>query len=271
MMSDGDEIRVTLLGTGTSTGVPVIGCTCKVCTSTDPRDKRLRCSCFVQANGIDILIDAGPDFRYQAMRAGIDNVDAVLITHHHFDHVVGLDDLRPYLFHNRHAIPCYASKADVQILRRMFAYIFDDGTYPGVPRLTLEAVENSFPVLGRVRSNDEVTVIPIPADHGDIKVFGYRIGRFAYVTDTSGFPEASLHLLEDLDVLVLDALRHHPHAKHLTIEQAVETAEKIGADQTYFIHMSHTVLHAEEDALLPESISFGYDGLSFSTGLLPTN
>jgi len=265
-MSDEGDIRVTLLGTGTSTGVPVIGCTCKVCTSADPRDKRLRCSCFVQANGVDILIDAGPDFRYQAMRAGIENVDAVLITHHHFDHVVGLDDLRPYLFQNRHAIPCYASESDAQHLRRMFAYIFEDGSYPGVPRLTLKAVQNAFSVAGRNQSTDEVTVIPVPADHGDISVYGYRLGRFAYVTDTNGIPEASLSLLQDLDVLVLDALRRRPHAKHLTIEQAVETAGKIGAGQTYFIHMSHTVLHAEEDALLTESMAFGYDGLSFSAG-----
>ena len=216
---------------------------------------------------MDLLIDAGPDFRVQAMRAGIDNVDAVLITHHHFDHVVGLDDLRPFLFHNRKAIPCYAPASTASVLERMFGYIYADGSYPGVPRLTLEAVVEPFDVESRNISTARTRVTPVPVEHGDTEVFGYRIGKFAYVTDASAIPETSMPLLEDLDVLVLDALRHEPHPMHLTIEEAVEVALHVGAAKTYFIHMTHSMLHAEENARLPEGMELAYDGLTFATGL----
>ena len=266
MKTEDDGIQIVILGTGTSTGVPVIGCSCDVCMSDDPRDKRLRCSCYVKTHGVELIIDVGPDFRTQAMRAGISNVDAVLITHHHFDHVVGLDDLRPFLFENRTAIPCYASPNTVEILNRMFGYIFRDGTYPGTPNLVLNAVDESFQVTSRTKESVKSTVIPVPAEHGDLMIYGYRIGKFAYLTDTSRVPDESLPLLQDLDVLVLDALRHRPHSMHLTISQAVDVAQQIGARQTYFIHMAHSVLHAKEDAKLPDRVSFAYDGLSFSVG-----
>lgn len=265
-MIEDDGIHIIILGTGTSTGIPVIGCSCPVCLSDDPRDKRLRCSCYVKAQGVDLIIDVGPDFRAQAIRAGIANVDAVLITHHHFDHVVGLDDLRPFLFENRTAIPCYTSPNSAEVLDRMFAYIFRDGTYPGTPNLELKAVEESFQVASRDDERKKTTVIPVPVEHGDFLIYGYRIGNFAYLTDTSGVPDESVSLLQDLDVLVLDALRHRPHSKHLTISQAVEVAQQIGARQTYFIHMAHSVLHADEDAKLPDGVAFAYDGLSFSVG-----
>lgn len=265
-MTEDEEIQITILGTGTSTGIPVIGCSCKVCQSDDPRDNRLRCSCYIRAKGVDLIIDVGPDFRTQAMRAEISNVDAVLITHHHFDHVVGLDDLRPFLFENRTAIPCYAAPNSAEVLNRMFGYIFRDGSYPGTPNLELKAVETPFQVVSRFNETEKITAIPVPVEHGDLLIYGYRIGKFAYLTDTSRIPEKSLSLLEDLDVLVLDALRHRIHTKHLTISQAVDVAKQIGARQTYFIHMAHSVLHAEEDAKLPDGIAFAYDGLSFSTG-----
>lgn len=254
-------MTVTLLGTGTSTGVPVIGCTCRVCRSPDPRDTRTRCACLVETDGLSLVIDTGPDFRRQALREGIRRVDAVLLTHHHFDHVVGLDDLRPFFFGNRAPIPCYARENTARVLRTMFHYIFDDGSYPGVSKLALEVVDGPFAVRSRYGTGAAVTVTPIEVFHGALPLFGYRIGRFAYLTDTNRIPEASFALLDGLDVLVLDALRHEPHATHFTIEEAVAVARRIGARQTYFIHMTHSLLHAEEEARLPEGIHLGYDGL----------
>lgn len=267
-------LTVTLLGTGTSTGLPVIGCGCRVCTSPDPRDARTRCAAHVVAHTqgtdpagyIHLQIDVGPDFRQQALRDGVRQVDAVLITHHHFDHVVGLDDLRPFFFGNRRPIPVYADPATATVLRRMFSYIFEDGSYPGISRLDLSEVEGPFSVHSRA-SEAAVEVIPVPAFHGDLPMLGYRIGRFAYLTDVSEVPEASRALLEDLDVLVLDALRHEPHPTHLTIDAAARLARELGARQTYFVHMTHSVLHAEEEARLRErygpDLAFGYDGLTF--------
>ena len=262
-------LRVTLLGTGTSTGVPVVGCRCRVCTSSDPRDTRLRCAAYVEvkteSGGSDdvvrLVIDTGPDFRQQALAHGIEAVDAVLVTHHHFDHVVGLDDLRPFFFGNPRPIPVYASPETAAVLREMFAYIFRDGTYPGISRLDLhEVVTAPFTVESRY-GGGSITVTPIPAMHGTLPVLGYRIGRFAYLTDVSGIPKASMALLADLDVLVLDALRRDPHPTHLSFREATALAARIGARETHFIHMTHSVLHAEDDATLPEGVHLGYDGL----------
>lgn len=264
------RLRVTLLGTGTSTGVPVIGCGCRVCTSADPRDKRTRCAAHVvaetEAGPVHVQIDAGPDFRLQALREGLRRVDAVLFTHHHFDHVVGLDDLRPFLFDNRAPIPCYAPPATAAVLGRSFAYIFSDGSYPGVPRLALHEVTGPFEVASRYVPEAAVEVLPVEVFHGDLPMVGYRIGAFAYLTDVSRIPEASFARLEGLEVLVLDALRHEPHPTHFTLAEAVAAARRIGARRTYFIHMTHSVLHAEEDAALPEGIHLAYDGLSFEVG-----
>lgn len=257
------SMRVTILGTGTSTGIPVIGCACRVCQSSDPRDKRLRCSCLIEINGLHILIDAGPDFRAQALRASIERIDAVLITHHHFDHVVGLDDLRPFFFDNSIPIPCYAHPETADTLREMFRYIFLDGTYPGVAKLEMHDVSGPITVTGRYAPDSSVIVTPIEVLHGDMIVLGYRIGRFAYITDTSKIPESCDPLLEDLDVLVLDALRHQPHRAHFTIEEAVETARRFSPRQTYFLHMTHHILHQEEDDHLPEGMALAYDGLRF--------
>jgi len=269
MTNEACRIKVTLLGTGTSTGVPVIGCECRVCRSEDPRDNRLRCACFVEMEELNVLIDAGPDFRRQALRYDIRRVDAVLFTHHHFDHVVGMDDLRPFFFGNRNPIPCYARANSAAVLRTMFRYIFDDGSYPGVPKLELKEVSEPFEVVSRYGTGASVGVVPIEVLHGDLAMFGYRIGRFAYLTDTNRIPEAAFARLHDLDVLVLDALRLRPHKTHFTIDEAVATAQRIGAKQTYFIHMTHDILHAETDAALPKGINLGYDGLSFAVGCDP--
>lgn len=254
-------MRVTLLGTGTSTGIPVIGCQCRVCKSADPRDKRLRCACFIEIDGMYLLIDAGPDLRTQALRASLRRVDAVLLTHHHFDHVVGLDDLRPFFFENRSPIPCYANQDTTHTLKTMFGYIFEDGSYPGVSKLNLHEINAPFEVASRYHAGKSVTITPIDVFHGDTPVLAFRVGKFAYVTDTNHIPDASLALLEGVEVLVLDALRHEPHRTHFTITESVAMARKIGAKQTYLTHMTHSILHAEEDAKLPEGVALGYDGL----------
>lgn len=267
------SLRVTLLGTGTSTGIPVIGCRCRVCTSEDPRDTRTRCAVHVEvttnAGPVHFVIDTGPDFRHQALRHDIPRVDAVLFTHHHFDHVVGLDDLRPYFFENRAPIPCYADAGTADTLGRMFQYIFDQ-TYPGASLLHLHEVEGPFTVSGRYDAAATVEVTPLRAFHGALPVLGYRIGGFAYLTDVSRVPDETVALLEGLDVLVLDALRRPPHPTHLSIDEAVALAARVGARQTYFTHMTHSVLHAEEDALLETEagpgIALGYDGLTFRAG-----
>lgn len=260
-------VTATLLGTGTSTGIPVVGCRCRVCTSEDPRDTRLRCAAYVVVQTPDgpvrLVIDTGPDFRQQALTHGIDAVDAVLITHHHFDHIVGLDDLRPFFFGNPRPVPVYASAETTTVLGDMFGYIFRDGSYPGISKLELQEVgPTPFVVNSRYPDGGSVEITPIPAFHGTLPVLGYRIGRFAYLTDVNAIPDGSLALLEDLDVLVLDALRHEPHPTHFSIEEATAMAWRIGARSTHFIHMTHSVLHAEEDAALPDGVRLGYDGLT---------
>ncbi len=254
-------MRVTLLGTGTSTGIPIIGCRCRVCTSDDERDRRTRCSCYLEVDGVHLVIDTGPDFRAQALSHDIPRIDAALYTHHHFDHIVGIDDLRPFCFDNREPIPCYARPNTADVLHRMFEYIFGDGSYPGVPNLELIPVTGPFVVSSRYEPDRAAHVMPIEVGHGDLPMFGYRIRDFAYITDTNSIPEDSLQKLDGLDTLVLDALRDRPHPTHFTIDEAVEMAESIGARQTYLIHMTHSVSHAEMERRLPEHVRLGYDGL----------
>lgn len=255
-------LRITLLGTGTSVGIPVIGCTCRVCTSTDPRDRRARCACWIQAGDLHLVIDTGPDFRSQVLTYGIPKLDAVLYTHHHFDHTAGLEDLRPFCFRVAEALPCYARPNIAREIRDSRRYIFCEGTYPGIPHLDLCEVTEPFPVTSRYGSYGTVQVIPIEVLHGDLPMFGYRVGRFAYLTDTSQIPERSYEQLQGVDVLVLDALRHEPHQMHFTFNEAIQAAQRIGARQTYFTHMTHTILHEEQERSLPEGIHLAYDGLT---------
>ncbi|MEL6446110.1 MAG: MBL fold metallo-hydrolase [Bacteroidota bacterium] len=259
------RVTATLLGTGTSTGIPVIGCNCRVCTSSDPRDQRLRCSAHIvaetEAGPVHLQIDTGPDFRTQALRFGVEAVDALLVTHHHFDHVVGMDDLRPYFFRVSAPIPVAAPPNTEAALRRMFGYIFEDGSYPGISKLDLRAEIGPFTVESRTHPERRVTVTPIPAFHGTLPLYGYRVGGLAYLTDVSALPDTSYSLLDDLDVLVLDALRHEPHPTHFSFSEALEVAARIGAKDTVFVHMTHSILHAEEDAALPDGVRLGYDGL----------
>ncbi|MFP4229293.1 MAG: MBL fold metallo-hydrolase [Salinivenus sp.] len=260
--ADTPPLTVTVLGTGTSTGVPVLGCDCTVCTSDDPHDTRTRCACYVRAGDMGLLIDTGPDFRQQALREGIDRIDAVCYTHHHFDHVGGLDDLRPFFFGNRTAMPCYAHPDTAAVLRRNYDYVFGTQPYPGAANLRLETVDEPFTVPSRYGDGGTLPVDPVLLDHGGTPVYGYRMGRFAYLTDVCRIPEPSYDALDDIDVLVLDALRPEPHRTHFSFDEAVDVARRIGARQTYFVHMTHNVRHAEANASLPEGIQLAYDGLT---------
>ena len=256
-------MRITLLGTGTSVGIPMIGCDCETCQSTDPRDKRLRTACHVQAGDLSIVIDTGPDFRVQMLRAQVHQIDAVLWTHHHFDHVMGLDDLRPYFFDCKTPLPCFAHRQSVDTLQRIFPYVWDkNGAYPGT--LDLKIAQAPFKIRSRYGSSDFVKVTPIEVLHGRMHLNGYRLGNFAYLTDVSHIPESEYHKLQDLDLLALDALRPQRHPRHFSITEAVDIAGTIGAKQTVFIHMSHQVLHARESAQLPETMLFGYDGMTLN-------
>ena len=249
-------MKCTILGSGTSHGVPMIACDCPVCTSKDPRDTRSRASALFQFDGCSILIDTAPELRLQCLACDVRRIDAVLYTHHHADHVVGLDDLRRFNAIQRRPIPLYASPETGAHLRRTFDYAFNhDPEYPSAkPDLTLIAIDGPFELLGR-------TVLPVPLLHGSLPILGFRIGSIAYCTDCSRIPDESLALLADLDFLILDGLRHRPHATHFNLAQAIVAAQRVNARQTYFTHIAHELLHADVDADLPPSMHLAWDGL----------
>jgi len=264
--------QLTFLGTGTSMGVPTLGCDCPVCTSIDPRDKRLRPSLLLQwrdnERGRVVLIDTGPDFREQAIRAGLNRVDAVFYTHGHADHIFGLDDLRPLsftVFREGGRIPLFASQETEEVLRRIYDYTFSpDATYPNRPRVDIKPLEDRTCVFG-------VEFIRVPVLHGEQEIAGFRFGCNAYLTDVSAIPEPSFALLQGLDHVVLSALRHKPHPSHATVEQAVSWARRIGARKTWFTHIAHELGHVETDRILPEGMALAYDGLSFAIDLGAAN
>ncbi len=244
-----------MLGSGTSMGVPTLGCKCRVCASTDPRDKRTRPSIAVQYEGRCVLIDSGPDFRQQALREGIDHIDAVLYTHAHADHILGLDDLRPLSFQRTEKIPLYADQATASVLERMFEYTFSDSNkYPFKARVALQPLTDVTPLFG-------INFRRVPLLHGQLQTVGFRFGSAAYLTDMSDIPESSFPLLENLDVLILDALRLTPHPSHANVEQALKFIERIQPRQAYFTHMSHEILHAEVEPTMPANVRLTYDGL----------
>lgn len=249
-------MRVTFLGSGTSTGVPVIGCRCRVCTSTHPRNQRMRQSIAIEAQGKHFLIDTTPDLRMQLLRHPIPRLDFLLYTHSHSDHLMGLDDIRPFNFRQRESIRAYANPATVKAIRRAFAYIWDDSQLGGgKPQLELVEVDGPF-------SHEGIDIVPIPVAHGDWTILGFRIGPFAYITDTNGIPPASMKLLEGVDTLALDGLRPAPrHSTHFTFDEAIAAAKQIGARVTYLIHLTHEVEHEELEARLPAGIHLAYDGL----------
>jgi phosphoribosyl 1,2-cyclic phosphate phosphodiesterase len=262
------EGLVTFLGTGTSMGVPTVGCGCAVCESADPHDRRLRPSLLVrwQESGRDraVVIDTGPDFREQALRAGLRRLDAVFYTHGHADHILGMDDLRPLSFsvaREGELIPLYATEETAVILRRVFDYTLSPAaTYPTRARVRVEPLHGRTAVHG-------VEFEPIPVRHGQIGIVGFRFGRVAYLTDVSAIPEESFPLLEGLDCVILSALRHKPHPSHATLEQAVEWTRRIGARQAWFTHIAHDLGHAETNRALPAGMALAHDGLTFSATL----
>jgi len=250
-------LRITFLGTGTSHGVPMIGCDCETCRSPDPRDKRWRASVYIETDdGQALLVDAGPDIRAQSLAFGLRRVDAIIFTHGHADHIMGLDDIRRFNVLQQRPMPCFGDEATLNDLRRTFFYVFDPNTPRGggLPQIELFAVAGPF-CIGR----QEIT--PIPIFHGKRPILGLRLGKLAYLTDCSRIPDESWPLLEELDLLVLDALRERPHPTHFSLSEAIEVSSRVGARRTCFTHMCHNLRHADTCAKLPAGIELAYDGL----------
>lgn len=257
-------MKLIFLGTGTSTGVPQIGCICPTCQSKDPRDKRLRCSGLLTINGVRILIDCGPDFREQMLRYDdFAQIDAILITHEHYDHVGGIDDVRPYCTFGD--IHIYAEDKTAQRLRERLPYCFTEQLYPGVPNIALHHLTESEPFSVHNKAGQSISILPLRIMHAKMPILGYRIGNLAWITDMSSLPQSSVEALKGIDTLVVNALRIEPHISHQTLEEALRFAEKIGAPNTYLIHMSHQIgKHEEVEKLLPPNVHLAYDGLTIT-------
>lgn len=248
-------MKITILGSGTSTGVPMVGCHCQVCDSTDPRDKRTRASILVECGDQRILVDTSTDLRRQALREGIPHVDAVLLTHTHADHIHGIDDLRGFHFLHRRIIPCYGSPETMRKVTTSFAYIFDGLCSEGYsPLLEPFTVEDAFELFG-------CSIVPVPIMHGSFKATGYRFENAAYLTDCSAIPDSSMALLQGLDLLIIDALRYSPHPNHYNIEGALQVVQALRPRRTLLTHLTHEV-HQRDGARLPPGVEFAYDGLS---------
>lgn len=253
-----------ILGSGTSTGVPMIGCHCPVCRSDDPRNQRSRCSALIRCHGLQILIDTAPDLRFQALREGLQQVDAVLYTHTHADHVHGIDDLRSFNRRNQQSIPLYGAPECVAALHRSFPYIFVPGESSGFrPRLNLETITGPFSI-------GSVPIIPLPIEHGADPVLGYRIGNLAYLTDCNRVPAATRAALAGIKTLVIDALRFAPHPTHFTIPEAIALARDCGIERTILTHLTHDVDARQHGAALPAGIEFAYDGQIIPFALTPS-
>ncbi|MFB0518013.1 MAG: MBL fold metallo-hydrolase [Acidobacteriota bacterium] len=248
-------MKLTFLGTGTSVGVPVIGCKCKVCRSPDQRNHRLRPSVLLELNGNNILIDTSTDLRQQALRYGINRIDAILFTHAHADHIFGLDEMRIYNSLQRSAIPCYGNRPTINSLREIFKYIFAASPdSKGVPKITTHIVEGKFSLFGQ-------EICPIEVYHGKSKILGYRVGSLAYITDCSRIEEDSLLLLQSLNIFILGTLRYRPHPAHLSLSQALEVVARVHSRRTYLTHLSHDFEYTKVSRELPPDIHLAYDGL----------
>ena len=253
-------MRLTFLGTGTSCGVPTIGCRCYTCTSKDPHDKRLRCSALVETETTRVLIDCGPDFRQQIMEQPFRKINGILITHAHYDHMGGMDDIRPYCQFGE--INVYADPVARKGLLQMLPYCFEEHRYPGVPAIQLHEIHKHIPFqIG------DLEILPIEVMHHDLPILGYRIGKLAYITDMKTIDEGELDYLQDIDTLIVNALREKPHHSHQTLAEAVDFAKRIGARQTWLIHSSHDIgRHEEVNASLPSDIQMAYDGQVIEIG-----
>jgi len=247
--------KLTVLGSGTSMGIPTIGCDCAVCHSTDPHDKRTRPSIMLEYNGHVILVDTTPDFREQAIRAQIKQVDAVLYTHSHADHILGIDALRPLSFRRPNKIPLYARPESAQFLRAMFRYIFDaDYKFGGIAKVELKPITAPIELFG-------ARFEPVPVIHGDMEINGYRFGSAAYLTDFSNIPEQSFSQLRDLDILFLDALRHRPHPTHSTVDNSLRIVERVKPQRAFFTHICHDLPHEATNATFPPHVRLSHDGM----------
>jgi phosphoribosyl 1,2-cyclic phosphate phosphodiesterase len=249
-------LKITVLGSGTSVGVPTIGCHCDVCTSADPRDNRMRPSILIGYEGRNVLVDTTPDFRTQALRAKIERVDAILFTHAHADHLMGLDDVRPFNFRQKGRIPIYAAPPTMEAIRRSFQYVFEEvERATNVPKLDPRLIDGApFDLFG-------LEFTPVPVLHGSTPIHGFRFGGAAYLTDHSEIPESSCDLLLGLDVLFLDALRYKPHPTHSTVERSIKTVERLAPRRAFFTHISHDLGHERAESMLPANIRLAYDGL----------
>lgn len=258
----GPTLKLTVLGSGTSTGVPVLGCHCAVCSSSDPRNSRTRCSVLLEWSGRKVLIDTATDFRQQALREGIEQIDSVLFTHAHADHVHGIDDLRTFTLRTGNAIPAYADRGVLDRLKGLFSYIFSESDAPGYrPRLQVNEVVGPFDLFGQ-------NVVPIPLLHGPGESLGYRVGNLAYIVDCSALPESSWRLLQGVEVLVIDALRFREHESHFSISEAIEVAKKLRVPRTLLTHLTHDIDYPRHAAGLPDGVEFAYDGQTLTLPLL---
>ncbi len=248
-------MRLTFLGTGTSTGVPFLGCHCPTCSSNDSHDQRTRSSVLLEFDGRSIVIDTTPDFRQQGLREQLDRLDAVVLTHTHADHIFGLDDVRAFNVRQKEPIPIYADLPSMESIRRIFPYIFE-ADYPagGIPRLTPHVIDGPFDLWG-------LLVAPLPVLHGNLPVLGFRFGHTAYITDFSAIPETTLEMLDGVEVLILDALRHQPHPTHSTVEQSLELVRRLKPQRAFFTHIAHELRHEPTNAALPRGVELAYDGL----------
>lgn len=252
-------LTLTFLGTGTSQGVPMIACPCEVCHSTDPRDHKLRTSALISDGKTNVVIDAGPDFRYQMLRAGVTTLDAILLTHEHKDHTGGIDDVRAYNYFQSRPADIYATERVAKVIRKDFDYAFAQNKYPGVPSISLHTIDDAPVKIG------DMTFTPIHGKHYLLPVTGYRIGGIAYLTDFNHIDDSELEKLRGLDVLVINALRREPHISHFTVDQAIEISRRVDPRVTYLTHGSHQIgLYAKTEPTLPEGIHLAYDTLSIT-------
>ena len=257
--------RVIMLGTGTSHGVPMIGCKCATCRSTDPHDHRFRPSIYLDiGDQARILVDTATDLRQQALANEISRIDAVLFTHAHADHILGLDDLRSFNALQGFAIPCYGNREALAAIRRQFSYVFEGSLQQGggVPQLVVHEIAGPFSIGG-------IHIVPVPLWHGKLPILGFRFGNFAYLTDCNRLPDEAWGLVQGVEVLVLDALRDAPHDTHFTLGEAIAVAERIAPRRTYFTHMTHDLPHAKTNARLPAGMELAYDGLVFDIEVDP--
>ena len=248
-------MKMTFLGTGTSQGIPVIACKCKVCLSTNKKDKRLRSSLLVEHEGTTVVIDSGPDFRYQMLRAHVEKIDGLVFTHEHKDHIAGMDDIRAFNYIHKEKVHTYATLRVQEALHREFPYVFEDLKYPGIPELEMHTIsDESFTIKN-------ITLLPIEVLHYRLPVLGFRIGDFSYITDANHLPSKAMSQLKGSKVLVLNALRKEPHVSHFSLNEALEIVKKVNPERAYFTHISHQLgLNDEVNAELPSHVNCAYDG-----------